>query len=85
LELFGDESNGPDGRKVGTFEQAHGGTLFIDEVADMPTETQAKILRVLVDQTFERVGGRTKVQVDVRVITATSRDLTAEIASGRFR
>jgi len=84
-ELFGDEASGPDGRKVGTFEQAHGGTLFIDEVADMPLETQAKILRVLVDQTFERVGGRTKVQVDVRVITATSRDLTAEIASGRFR
>lgn len=85
LELFGIEESGDTGRKIGTFEQAHGGTLFIDEVADMPLETQAKILRVLVDQTFERVGGRHKVQVDVRVITATSRDLAHEISEGNFR
>jgi two-component system nitrogen regulation response regulator NtrX len=84
-ELFGIEDGGEQSRRIGTFEQAHGGTLFIDEVADMPVETQGKILRVLVDQTFERVGGRTKVQVDVRVITATSRDLQGEIAEGRFR
>ena len=87
-ELFGIEEGAPGaetGRRVGTFEQAHGGTLFIDEVADMPKETQAKILRVLVDQTFERVGGRARVQVDVRVVSATSRDLTGEIEQGRFR
>ena len=84
-ELFGIEQ-GPDGaRRIGTLEQAHGGTLFIDEVADMPLATQAKILRVLVDQTFERVGGATRVQVDVRVVTGSSRDLAGEIAGGRFR
>jgi len=82
-ELFGTE--GDEGRRVGTFELAHGGTLFVDEVADMPLETQGKILRVLVEQTFERVGGRTKVQVDVRVVSATSRDLQQEILLGRFR
>ena len=87
VELFGveDSGDGQQARKVGTFEQAHGGTLFIDEVADMPLETQGKILRVLLDQTFERVGGRTKVQVDVRVVSGTSRDLPGEIAAGRFR
>jgi two-component system nitrogen regulation response regulator NtrX len=85
IELFGTEGKAGEERKVGTFEEAHGGTLFIDEVADMPVETQAKILRVLIDQTFERVGGRSKVQVDVRVMTATSRDLQQEIAAGRFR
>ncbi|MBT3396233.1 MAG: sigma-54-dependent Fis family transcriptional regulator, partial [Alphaproteobacteria bacterium] len=74
-----------DGRKLGTFEQAHGGTLFLDNVADMPLETQAKILRVLQDQNFERVGGSTKIQVDVRVISASSRDLSEEISDGRFR
>ena len=87
-ELFGIEEGAPgaeNGRRVGTFEQAHGGTLFIDEVADMPKETQAKILRVLVDQTFERVGGRSRVQVDVRVVSATARDLSGEIEQGRFR
>ncbi|MEQ8344706.1 MAG: sigma-54 dependent transcriptional regulator [Sneathiellaceae bacterium] len=87
-ELFGIEEGAPGaetGRRVGTFEQAHGGTLFIDEVADMPKETQAKILRVLVDQTFERVGGRARVQVDVRVVSATARDLGSEIEQGRFR
>jgi two-component system nitrogen regulation response regulator NtrX len=67
------------------FEEAHGGTLFIDEVADMPRETQNRILRVLVEQTFERVGGNVQGQVDVRVISSTNRDLDAEIAEGRFR
>ena len=87
-ELFGTEngaSNTSDGRKLGTFEQAHGGTLLLDNIADMPLETQAKILRVLQDQNFERVGGSTKIQVDVRVISASSRDLFEEISEGRFR
>ena len=69
----------------GLFEQAHGGTLFLDDVADMPMPTQAKILRVLTEQIFQRVGGSRWVRVDVRVISATSRDLVAEIAAGRFR
>ena len=87
-ELFGTEqgaADNSDGRKLGTFEQAHGGTLFLDNVGEMPLETQAKILRVLQDQNFERVGGSTKIQVDVRVISASSRDLTEEIAKGQFR
>ncbi len=86
-ELFGVEASASaDGMpRIGLFEQAHGGTLFLDEVADMPPETQAKILRVLVDQTFERVGGRNRVQVDVRVVSASARDLHSEIAAGRFR
>ena len=83
-ELFGVEQNGGV-VKTGLFEKAHGGTLFIDEVADMPLPTQAKILRVLTDQAFERVGGNTGVKVDVRVISATSRDLVHEIGEGRFR
>ena len=86
IELFGVEaSNGTQSRKVGALEEAHGGTLFIDEIADMPRETQNKILRVLVDQTFQRVGGNTKVTVDVRIISSTSRNIEAEIAAGRFR
>jgi two-component system nitrogen regulation response regulator NtrX len=86
VELFGvEQSNGSQGRKAGALEEAHGGTLFIDEVADMPRETQNKILRVLVDQTFHRVGGNTKVAVDVRIISSTARNLEAEIAAGRFR
>ena len=87
IELFGTEA-GADGRqprKIGTFEQAHGGTLLLDEVADMPLETQGKIVRVLQEQTFERVGGTRRVEVDVRVIASTNRDLAAEIAAGRFR
>lgn len=84
-ELFGTEASAAGPRKVGVFEQAHGGTLFLDEVAEMPIETQSKILRVLVDQTFERVGGGPKVKVDVRVVSSSSRDLTEEIAKGRFR
>jgi two-component system nitrogen regulation response regulator NtrX len=84
-ELFGSE-NGVDGaRKIGTFERAHGGTLFLDEVADMPLETQGKIVRVLQEQTFERVGGSHRVEVDVRVVASTNRELAAEISAGRFR
>src|SRR6201991_5065121 len=86
VELFGVElSDGETGRKPGALEEAHGGTLFIDEIGDMPRETQNKILRVLVDQTFQRVGGTTKVSVDVRIISSTARNLEAEIAEGRFR
>jgi two-component system nitrogen regulation response regulator NtrX len=88
VELFGVEgTNGsqPSPRKIGALEEAHGGTLFIDEIGDMPRETQSKILRALVDQTFQRVGGTPKVQVDVRIITSTARNLEAEIAEGRFR
>ncbi|VAV96642.1 Nitrogen regulation protein NtrX [hydrothermal vent metagenome] len=83
-ELFGVEEDG-DIKKTGVFEQAHGGTLFIDEVADMPQNTQAKILRILTDQTFERVGGNKKVLVNVRVISATSRDLREQITNNLFR
>jgi two-component system nitrogen regulation response regulator NtrX len=86
VELFGvEQTNGTQQRKVGALEEAHGGTLFIDEIADMPRETQNKILRVLVDQTFQRVGGSTKVAVDVRIVSSTSRNIEAEIAAGRFR
>jgi two-component system nitrogen regulation response regulator NtrX len=84
--LFGvDRTNGSQGMKIGALEEAHGGTLFIDEIADMPRETQNKILRVLVDQTFQRVGGSSKIAVDVRIISSTARNLEGEIASGRFR
>jgi two-component system nitrogen regulation response regulator NtrX len=79
----GNGANTPD--RVGVFEQAHGGTLFLDEIADMPLESQAKILRVLVDQRFQRVGGRENVEVDVRVVCSTTRDLREEIAKGNFR
>lgn len=84
-ELFGTEAGQGLARKVGALEEAHGGTLFIDEVADMPRETQNRILRVLVDQNFTRVGGATRVHVDVRIISSTSRDLEAEIRAGHFR
>ena len=83
-ELFGIEEGG-ELIKPGMLEQAHGGTLFLDEIADMPMSAQAKILRVLTDQSFTRVGGTRTVKVDVRVVSATARDLTAEIAAGRFR
>ncbi|HWF95731.1 MAG TPA: sigma-54 dependent transcriptional regulator [Xanthobacteraceae bacterium] len=86
VEMFGVEpANSAGERKVGALEEAHGGTLFIDEIADMPRETQNKILRVLVDQTFQRVGGSNKVTVDVRIISSTGRNIEAEIAAGRFR
>ena len=82
-ELFGSEQNGVS--RPGLLEQAHGGTLFLDEIADMPQTTQAKILRVLTDQSYTRVGGQRPVKVDVRVLSATSRNLSEEIAAGRFR
>ncbi|MDG2522076.1 sigma-54 dependent transcriptional regulator [Caulobacter segnis] len=85
IELFGEEGEGGRPRKIGVFERAHGGTLFLDEVADMPRETQSRILRVLVEQRFRRVGGDADVQVDVRVVSSSSRDLRAEIDAGRFR
>ena len=85
VELFGEEGEGGKPRKIGVFERAHGGTLFLDEVADMPPESQNRILRVLVEQRFVRVGGVQDVQVDVRVISSTSKDLQAEIAASRFR
>ncbi|KKI17577.1 nitrogen assimilation response regulator NtrX [Sphingomonas sp. Ag1] len=83
-ELFGVEEGG-DLVRPGLLEQAHGGTLFLDEIADMPITTQGRILRVLTDQSFTRVGGTRVVKVDVRVVSATGRDLTQEIADGRFR
>src|SRR6185503_4877864 len=82
-ELFGIEET--DVSRPGLLEQAHGGTLFLDEIADMPLTTQGKILRVLTDQSFTRVGGQRVVKVDVRVLSATSRNLQDEIAAGRFR
>ena len=82
-ELFGSETEGV--ARPGLLEQAHGGTLFLDEIADMPPTTQAKILRVLTDQSFHRIGGQRAVKVDVRVLSATSRNLADEIAAGRFR
>ncbi|ABY31213.1 MULTISPECIES: sigma-54-dependent transcriptional regulator [Methylobacteriaceae] len=84
-ELFGVEGGEGRVRRVGALEEAHGGSLYIDEVADMPKETQSRILRVLVDQNFQRVGGTARVHVDVRIISSSSRDLTEEIAAGRFR
>ncbi|MBN9079521.1 MAG: sigma-54-dependent Fis family transcriptional regulator [Rhizobiales bacterium 65-79] len=84
IELFGTESNGSE-RKVGALEEAHRGILYLDEVADMPRETQNKILRVLVDQQFERVGGTKRVKVDVRIISSTAQNLEGLIAEGRFR
>ncbi len=82
--LFGRES-AERGLEPGLFERAHTGILFFDEVADMPVGTQSKILRVLVDQSFQRVGGANTVRVDVRVISATTRDLAREVQAGRFR
>jgi two-component system nitrogen regulation response regulator NtrX len=87
-ELFGSQpgAEAPDAPgKVGTFERAHDGTLLLDEVADMPLETQGKIVRVLQEQTFERVGGQQLVEVDVRVIASTNRDLATLIQQGKFR
>ncbi|WP_422343815.1 sigma-54-dependent transcriptional regulator [Parasphingorhabdus sp.] len=83
-ELFGTEKNGVV-EKIGLLEEAHGGTLFIDEVADMPLDTQGKILRVLTEQSFVRLGGMQRVKVDVRVVSATSRNLDEEIQEKRFR
>jgi two-component system nitrogen regulation response regulator NtrX len=83
VELFGSESDGA--VRPGMLEHAHGGTLFLDEIADMPATTQGKILRVLTDQSYHRVGGQRPVKVDVRVLSATSKNLSDEIAGGRFR
>jgi two-component system nitrogen regulation response regulator GlnG len=87
-ELFGHEKGaftGAERKRIGKFEQCNGGTLFLDEIGDMPQATQAKILRVLQDQTFERVGGNETVRTDVRLIAATNRDLKAASAAGQFR
>lgn len=82
-ELFGQE--GEQGLKIGLLEQAHQGTLFLDEVSDMPLETQGKIVRSLQEQTFLRVGGSKKVQVDVRVLASSTQDIKQEVIEGRFR
>ena len=87
-ELFGHERGaftGADARRIGRFEQAHGGTLFLDEIGDMSAFTQAKLLRVLQEKSIQRVGGKGSIDVDVRVISATHRDLEAAIAAGEFR
>ncbi len=87
-ELFGHERGsftGADRRRVGRFEQANGGTLFLDEIGEIPMSIQVKLLRVLQERTFERVGGNESVKVDVRLIAATNRDLAAEVEAGRFR
>jgi two-component system, NtrC family, nitrogen regulation response regulator NtrX len=87
-ELFGHEKGaftGAHQRKLGRFELAHGGTLFLDEIGDMSLKTQAKVLRSLEEQAFERVGGKDTIKVDVRVIAASNRDLPALIRDGRFR
>jgi two-component system nitrogen regulation response regulator GlnG len=87
-ELFGHEKGaftGADRKRIGKFEQCSGGTLFLDEIGDMPLATQAKILRLLQDQSFERVGGNETVRTDVRLIAATNRDLKAWSAEGKFR
>jgi two-component system nitrogen regulation response regulator GlnG len=87
-ELFGHEKGaftGADRRRIGKFEQCNGGTLFLDEIGDMPLSTQGKILRLLQDQTFERVGGSETITTDVRLIAATNRDLKTMSEQGRFR
>ena len=87
-ELFGHEKGaftGADRRRIGKFEQCHGGTLFLDEIGDMPLALQAKILRLLQEQAFERVGGNETIRTDVRLIAATHRDLKAWSAEGKFR
>jgi two-component system response regulator HydG len=87
-ELFGHERGsftGADRKRIGRFEQADGGTLFLDEIGEIPAATQVKLLRVLQERTFERVGGNESITVDVRVIAATNRDLAADVRAGRFR
>jgi two-component system nitrogen regulation response regulator NtrX len=85
VELFGVEAANGGERKVGALEEADGGTLFVDEIADMPRETQNKILRVLVEQNFQRVNGSARIHVDVRIISCTGRNLESEVADGNFR
>jgi nitrogen regulation protein NR(I) len=87
-ELFGHEKGaftGAERRRIGRFEQAHGGTLFLDEIGDMSAGTQAKLLRVLQEQCFERVGGEETIRTDVRLLAATNKDLEKEVAARRFR
>jgi DNA-binding NtrC family response regulator len=87
-ELFGHERGaftGADARRVGKFEAASGGTIFLDEIGDMAPETQAKVLRVLEEKALERVGSNATIAVDVRVVAATHRDLSARVAQGQFR
>jgi two-component system nitrogen regulation response regulator NtrX len=87
-ELFGHQKGAFTGAvadRPGRFEQADGGTIFLDEIADMSLKTQAKVLRVLQEQVMERVGGTQRITVDVRVLAATNKDLPAEIRAGRFR
>ena len=84
-ELFGTEGGATESRIVGLFEQAHGGSLYLDEICDLPLETQGKIVRAVQDQRFRRVGGNAQVEVDVRVISASTRSLDEEIASGNLR
>jgi two-component system nitrogen regulation response regulator NtrX len=84
-ELFGEETSEGRPTKIGVFEHAHNGTLLLDEIAEMPMETQSKILRVLVEQRFRRLGGSSDVSVNVRVISSTARDLREAISMGRFR
>ena len=87
-ELFGHEKGaftGADRQRIGRFEQADGGTLFLDEIGDMSPSTQAKILRVLQEHEFERLGGTRTLKVDVRLIAATNRDLPAMVSAGQFR
>ena len=87
-ELFGHEKGaftGAERRRIGKFEQCSGGTLFLDEVGDMPLATQGKVLRLLQDQAFERVGGNETIQTDVRLIAATNRDLEEDAAAGKYR
>ncbi|MEE9381193.1 MAG: sigma-54 dependent transcriptional regulator [Hyphomonadaceae bacterium] len=83
--LFGEEDSNGRPVSIGLFEKAHNGTLLLDEVADMPHGTQNKILRVLTEQSFQRVGGSSEVKVDVRVMSASTKDLQAEIEAKRFR
>jgi two-component system response regulator HydG len=87
-ELFGHEKGsftGAEKRRIGRFEQAHGGTLFLDEVGEIPRAMQVKLLRVLQEKVFERVGGNESIEVDVRLVAATNRDLAEDVQSGRFR
>ena len=87
-ELFGHEKGaftGADKQRIGRFEQADGGTLFLDEIGDMSQNTQAKILRVLQEHEFERLGGTRTIRVDVRLVAATNRNLGGMVASGQFR
>lgn len=84
-ELFGMEDSSGGALRIGALEEAHNGTLYIDEIADMPLETQGKVLRVLVEQTFQRVGGSKRIKVDVRIVSSTSRELGGMIQDGTFR